>query len=83
MNEDPISYRIFRRVDGEFIPGTRQREVTFTGCNDHRHVRYVDHATFDEEGFAVKTSVQSSEVVGACDGSCSAADMGNFTYVSR
>ena len=83
MSEDPIRYRIFRRRDGRFIPKTRRREITFTGCNGERHVSYVDHATFDKHGLAVATSVQSSLVVGACDHTCSGRDLGTFTYVPR
>jgi hypothetical protein len=82
MDEEPIKFRIFRRQDGEFT-GPRQRKVHFTGCNGNRHVSYVDLATFDEDGLATATSVQSHAVVGACDHSCASADLGNFLYVTR
>lgn len=82
MDEEPIKFRIFRRVDGEFT-GPSTRLVHFTGCNDFSHVLYTDHAEFDKQGLAVSTSVQSSSVVGACDGSCSGEHLGNFTYVPR
>lgn len=82
MNDDPIEYQIFRRQDGKSIPGKPEKEVIFVGCNGIRHVSFVERARFDALGIR-STSVQSSQVVGSCDGQCDQSPLGTFTFVER